>query len=185
MESAAAAPYEFCMKQLSLLALAVTLVSGAWGETGFWQQLTPEERQAAGIESLTAEQQAALDRAATRFAREGARQAREEAKIEARKEAKSEAKAEVKAEASAGVGFNPRTGDDEVIRTRIAGKFNGWSKGTMFQLQNGQSWMAEAGDPRWFPTKMDPEVELRPAGFGSWKLFLVDGGLWVRVKRVR
>jgi hypothetical protein len=57
-----------------LLGMLMTTVGAA--ETGFWGQLTPEERRAAGVEQLTPEQQAALDALAGRYAREGVRQIR-------------------------------------------------------------------------------------------------------------
>ncbi len=45
--------------------LAVIAGAGAAG-TGFWEQLAPAERHAAGLDNLTPEQQAALNRLAER-----------------------------------------------------------------------------------------------------------------------
>ena len=63
----------------------------------------------------------------------------------------------------------------------------GWNKGSTFRLQNGQVWQVDGTpDNRFFPKRVDPEVELRPAGsFGGWKLYVQPEGLWVRVKRIK
>ena len=50
------------MKKISLawLLLAMAMTTTGAAEAGFWRQLTPEERRAAGVEQLTPEQQAAF-----------------------------------------------------------------------------------------------------------------------------
>jgi type IV secretory pathway VirB10-like protein len=74
------------MKRLA--ALFCLLVSLAAAQTAdFYQQLTPEERQAAGIDQLTPAQRAALDASVARFVREGARQEIETAKAKAEADA--------------------------------------------------------------------------------------------------
>jgi len=205
-----------------LLVLFCFLAAAAWADTpGFWQQLTPEERKAAGVDQLTPEQRAALDQAATRFAREGARQqveevkaqaraeaqaaerkaqeatqlaaqkAREEAKAEAkeaarkaREEAKAEAKEEARKKKLAGAGLAARE-DDEVIHTRILGRFEGWTGRTVFYLENGQVWQQSNPDLKYFPDLVDPEVELIPSSWAGWKLKIVKEGLWCKVKRIK
>lgn len=194
-----------------LMALFCVLAVTAWADVpGFWSQLTPDERKAAGIDQLTPEQQAALDQLAQRYTHEGARKeveavkaqaqaetteavkkAREEAKAErseAIKQAKEEAKAEAKAAARksklANAGLAARD-DDEVIKTRILGKFTGWDGHTIFRLENGQVWQQSGPDLKYFPNLVDPEVELIPSSWAGWKLRIVSEGLWCKVRRVR
>jgi hypothetical protein len=186
--------------QVLLISLTMTVATVGAAEAGFWQQLAPEERRAAGLDQLTPEQQAALDQLAGRYAREGARQVREQAKQEARAEVKQEMRAEVKKEvrdevkqemkaeerrqevATAGL---PLEDKEMVIHSRIAGQFNGWSGATVFRLENGQTWVqSNKSDTMWLPTMENPMVEVRPSKLGGWKLYLLDNGLWVRVRRV-
>jgi hypothetical protein len=199
------------MKKISGFLLVFATTMGALSAAGasFWQQLTSEERRAAGVDQLTPEQQAALDQLAGRFAREGARQvreaaktevseqvkaevreqvkaeAREEAKAEVREEVKRELKAEQKAHEEAKSGL-PVDEKNTIIHSRIVGKFHGWSGGTVFHLENGQTWVQmNSSDSLWVPTMENPDVEIRPAGFGGWKLFLGEKGFWLHVRRVK
>ncbi|MBI2512646.1 MAG: hypothetical protein HYV96_11755 [Opitutae bacterium] len=171
------------------------LVAGAFARESFWQSLTPEQRAKAGLENLTSEQQAALDALAERYVSQesehAVHHAREKAIAEVKATAKAEAKAEVKAEfeaekkASIGLAAKPAAGDAETIRSRIAGTFREWGPNTSFRLENGQVWTADRNsESRFFGARENVEVEIRPASFGTWKLFLMPEGLWVRVKRV-
>ncbi len=154
-------------------------------EPGFWQQLTPEERRAAGLEQLTPAQQQALDALAERFAAMAAREVRTQVREEVRSQVRREAAAEEKTKAVARAGL-PAEADRSVIRTRIAGRSNGWSGRTVFRLANGQVWVqTDSSDSFWMPSAENPEVELRPASLGGWKLFLTDRNIWVRVRRVQ
>jgi len=183
------------MNRIQVLFISLTMAVATVGaaEAGFWQQLTPEERRAAGLDQLTPEQQAVLDQLTGRYAREGARQVREQAKQEARAEVKQEVREEVKREmkteektrevAKAGL---PAEDKEVVIRSHIAGKFNGWSGATVFRLENGQVWVqSNKSDTLWVPTMENPEVEVRPSKLGGWKLYLMAKGFWVRVRRVQ
>jgi len=172
------------------LAIFCLVVATASAEPTFWQQMTPEERKAAGIDQLTPAQQAALNAAAARYVKEGARQAVEVIKAEttevvrqAREQAKAEAKAEVRKKKIADAGLAARE-DDEVIRTRIVGEFRGWRGSTTFTLANGQVWQQVDKESRFFSKMVDPEVELIPSRWLGWKMRLVSEGLWIRVKRV-
>ncbi len=156
-------------------------MSAAAAETSFWQQLTPEERQAAGLEPLTAAQQAALDALAARFARANRQQVREEVRAEVKREVAAEQR--TKAVARAGLSA---TDDATIVHTRIVGQSNGWSGTTIFRLENGQVWVqTDSSDRYWMQTVENPEVELRPASLGSWKLFLAGRNVWVHVRRVQ
>ena len=183
--------------QVLFISLTMTVATVGAAEAGFWQQLAPEERRAAGLDQLTPEQQAALDQLAGRYAREGARKVREQAKQEARAEVKQEVKQEVREEVKQEMKAEEKMRDvategllvdhkETVIRSRIEGSFNGWSGATVFRLENGQTWVqSNSNDSMWFPTKESPMVEIRPSKLGGWKLYLLEeDGLWVRVRRV-
>jgi hypothetical protein len=160
----------------AVIFLAIVVAAPA-AAPGFWQQLTPGQRRAAGVEQLTPEQQQVLDSLAELYAGNAARQVREQARQEVRDEVRRELTAENKTKAA---------DDRAVIRTRIAGKTDGWSGATVFRLENGQVWVqTDRGDSYWMPTAENPEVELRPASLGGWKLFFTGQDTWVRVRRVR
>lgn len=163
------------MKKILATGLALLWCGVIWAQDGFWQQLTPDERAAAGLAQLTPEQQSALDRLAARFAQEGARRVREEAKAEALAKAREETHARVGLSAPE---------EEQVIRSRIKGPFKGWVHNQLFTLENGQRWKVVDKESRWFPTTNDPEVQIEPGLLGSWKLRIVSEGLWVRVRRV-
>ena len=153
----------------------------AAAETSFWRQLTPEERRAAGLEQLTPEQQAALDTLASRYAQASSQQVREEVRAEVKREVAAEQK--TKAVARAGLSTADNT---TIVHTRIVGPSNGWSGTTIFRLENGQVWVqTDSTDRFWMQTVESPEIELRPASLGGWKLFLAGRNVWVHVRRVR
>jgi hypothetical protein len=88
-------------------------------------------------------------------------------------------------------GFKPEDGllagggDRGEIVSSIDGAFDGWSKGTVLKLANGQWW--EITDDRSFaiPETMNPGVTISPAMLGSW-LLKVDGfNRSARATRVR
>lgn len=60
---------------------------------------------------------------------------------------------------------------DDTITSQIAGEFNGWERGTVLTLQNGQKW--RVSDDRSFTVRKplaSPEVSVKPGFLGSWTL---------------
>lgn len=190
------------MKKLLVLGCCGWLALVGRAAESFVQQLTPEERRAAGLDTLTPTQQAALDALADRFAKEGARvtedRVREETKVEvakvreeskaevakAREETRTTVEKEVKQRETAQAG-RPVKIEAQVVASRIKGTFRGWNGRTLFALENGQQWVqTDPEDTYWAPVQQSPEVEVRPSGFGGWKLQVMPNGHWVRVKRV-
>lgn len=180
------------MKKILALAAAASLAVAGFAAS-FVQQLTPEERAAAGLDRLTAEQAAALDALAERYAREGAKvvvaQVREEARAEVakvREETKAVVEHEVKKREESKFGLFGIKGHEESIKTRVAGPFKGWSGRTLFNFVNGQQWVqSDTSDIYSVPVQDSPEVEIVQSGIGGWKLYLTSNGRWVRVKRVK
>lgn len=174
------------MDHLRLFLLLLAWQGPLLAADGFWQQLTPEERQAAGYEQLSPEQRAAIDRLAARFAESRARPAVQAARKTAREEGRAEAEAAALAKKKASLGLAPREDDEtEVVRTQIVGEFRGWTGRTLFKLANDQVWVQDQSESRFFPLMIDPEIEIRPSRLGGWKMTLLKEGLWIRVKRVR
>jgi hypothetical protein len=183
---------------MQTLLFGLALIAGAAvARAGFWEQLTPAERRAAGLDRLTPEQQAALNRLAERYLHPGAapvseetRQAiREETKQEVREQVRAEVKQELQAEgrkkAAAQAGL-PAEESQTVIRTQLVGEFHGWSGATVFRLANGQVWVqSNSTDRYWAPTMQNPEVEIRSSKLGGWKLYLMDKAVWLRVRRMK
>ncbi len=174
------------MKFFRTVALLVGLSLPLLAADDFWQHLTPEERQAAGFDQLSAEQRALIDRLARRYAEARANQTIPVVAEKAREEGRAEARAAALEKKKATIGLAPREDDEtEVIRTRISGEFRGWTGRTRFTLANDQVWQQDQSESRFFPLVVDPEVEIRPSRLGGWKMTLLKEGLWIRVKRVR
>jgi len=174
------------MKRGMVIGLFLACSGVAIAADEFWQQLTAEERVAAGIDQLTTEQRTVLDRLAARFGKEGARHAVAIAQEKGRQEGQAQAQQAAQEKKKASIGLAPREDDEtEVVRTHIMGDFRGWEGKSTFQLANGQVWQQLPGESRNFPKMVDPEVEIRPSRAGGWKMTLVKEGLWIRVKRIR
>src|SRR3954462_10591320 len=153
------------MKKFLALGFVSWLALGGFAAGSLLQQLTPDERHAAGLDQLTPAQQAALDKLAERFATEGARvtesrvreetqaevtkaqaaaqgevaKAHEEAEVEvakAREETKVQVEIETKKKQAAAVGLAPPKSAEETVHSQIKGAFEGWSGRTLFTLEN-------------------------------------------------
>jgi hypothetical protein len=73
--------------------------------------------------------------------------------------------------------------EEEGLRTRIVGEFNGWSGDTLFRLENGQVWKQRLPG-QWHYRAHAPEVELRKNFMGYWMLHVLGTDRAVGVTRV-
>lgn len=74
--------------------------------------------------------------------------------------------------------------EDKIIRSRISGKFYGWKKGAIFQLENGQVW--EQRNTTLWKTNMDnPEVVIRKNLIGNYDMEVVDAKRKIGVTRIK
>lgn len=135
-------------------------------------KLTPAEFKAAGLDKLSAQEIAALDAALQRHTagpppKRGPEPARDALfGAETLPAAKSAA-----APAS--------------IHTRIAGRFDGWTGKTVFDLENGQRWQQRIPDTYVAPRSLEsPEVVLERGAFG-YRLVIVELRHHVPVKRIQ
>jgi len=69
------------------------------------------------------------------------------------------------------------------ITAYVVGGFTGWERGTVFQLDNGQSWEVQ-GSARFAYGGPDRPVTIRRAAFGSFMLSPDDLNRSVRVRRI-
>jgi hypothetical protein len=73
----------------------------------------------------------------------------------------------------------------DAIESRIAGDFKGWRRYTMFNLENGQRWQADASDDYVSPPTPAPKVRIFPGMFNTFWMEIEGVGPRVRVKPVR
>ena len=71
----------------------------------------------------------------------------------------------------------------EVIQSRIAGPFTGYSGRTTFTLENGQRWVQSQRDTAYFPKIDSPPVIIVKSGFG-YRMYIAGGGA-IRVSLIR
>ncbi len=100
--------------------------------------------------------------------------------------ASSTAAATAKAEARFGAEVLPRrteTDSPESIRSRIVGVLDGWQKGDIFRLENGQVWKC-IDDRGSFQTMSNPEVGIRRGFLGSYFMRFEGTNTQLRVRRI-
>ncbi len=74
----------------------------------------------------------------------------------------------------------------EVMESRLAGDFKGWSGRTTFRLENGQIWgQANSDQYSYTPALKSPKVKLSPAAMGTFWLNIEGVNQRCRVKPVK
>ncbi|WP_176693163.1 hypothetical protein [Arenimonas terrae] len=165
-----------------LVIVLMTLATFARADDRAWvdleQRLSAEQRAATGLDTLTPEQLALLNR----LLREQAT-----ALVEA---ARSEAKAEARAEGqAAGTQRDPDPSRfiglaDEPITARVQGEITGWKEGDEFRLDNGQVWKVLKGHFRLREAMVSPQVVVMPGVAGRWFLQVHEDLPKARVYRI-
>jgi hypothetical protein len=73
----------------------------------------------------------------------------------------------------------------ESLPARIVGTFREWQPGTVFRLDNGQTWRVTGEDSGYYPhVPENPEVVITKTFFGGYVMDLRDVSRKVKVKRV-
>lgn len=82
-------------------------------------------------------------------------------------------------------GLQDSVDSDQPIRSRIVGTFTGWEGDTIFELENGMVW--EQIDNKTFVSREmeNPEVEIQPGFFGSWRIQVEGYNTRAQVRRIR
>jgi hypothetical protein len=167
------------MKMAKLWLLALLLAAGAAMAGDRYvpieQRLSAEQRRATGIDTLSVEQLAALNKILSGE--------HEYAQIEATAKAEAELKSKPQGDpAAAGgtlAGFN-----DEPIRSRLVGSVSGWEPGTEFKLENGQTWKVLKGNMKLRKPMQAPEIIVVPGLMGRWFLQVHEDFPKARVYRI-
>jgi len=158
------------MNKITLgLALALTLVSACAAAAAPYvnieQRLTPEQRHATGLDTLTPAQLEQLN-------------------LVLRDEAKKTAPADkprLPEDSSNGTFLGL---DQETIKSRLKGSLSGWEPGTEFQLENGQTWKVLKGSMKLRKPMDAPEILVIPGFAGRWFLQVDEDLPKARVYRV-
>lgn len=153
---------------LAVVACCVVVAASQWVDIE--RRLTPEQLRATGLDTLTAEQLALLNRLLREDAGTSPPVVREDA------EAKAYARA------SSGnwlLGLN-----DGPIVTRVVGTLGGWEPGTEFELANGQRWKVLKGRYTLRKPLESPEVRIVPGAAGRWFFRIDEDTPGARVYRI-
>lgn len=169
------------MPSLRHLMVAVLLACAApvaLAQQALEQQMTAEEFRAAGLDKLSADELANLNRWLQGQVQQEAAAVTGQAVEQARAEGREQARLEAESEA---VG---RSGSRETIQSTIAGEFTGFGRGQRYALENGQVWEQTDG-ARLDGVRLDsPAVTITPGVFSSWTLRVEGYNSRAKVKRV-
>lgn len=165
--------------RLCIFLLACALCSGAAAQQSFSsleERMTAKEFRDAGLDKLSEEELAALNRwIRMRSLAEG------EVPEGLARQAES---SERRQEGEDRRGFN-ESDRDAPIEARIEGRFSGWTGNTQFELDNGMVWRQAEADQFAMPATENPQVTVSPGMFGAWYLSVEGYSRRVRVERVR
>lgn len=135
------------------------------------RRLTPEQLHATGLDTLSPEQRALLDRLLSESQGQAVEDARAQARADAEIEAAAQRRQHEEAAAQAPRGPGRFVGlDDGPIKARIAGDVSGWQPGDVFTLDNGQQWKILKGSLSLRTPLHAPEVRVVPGIAGRWFL---------------
>jgi len=185
------------MKQCLWLVFLVATAAGLAEEKSFSRAISPADFESVGLNQLSPAQLKHLDELINAFKNPdvaAARRVAEEA-VAAQKAAEAEvkaAKAEVAESKKSNQGFLAKAKvllvpgtkiEYAVIKSTVAGKFEGWGGQTVFALANGQRWQVINRDDHYFTPPMDDvEVEVSAASFGGYWMDFPALNVRVRVK---
>lgn len=74
---------------------------------------------------------------------------------------------------------------NERIDSRIVGTFEGWTGDTEFVLENGMVWEQTGNDRYRMRVMENPEVTIRPGLLGGWELQVEGYNVRTKVRRIR
>ncbi len=131
-------------------------------------RLTPEQRHATGLDTLSPAQLQLLNS----LLRD------ESAKIETAAKAEAAHADETKSHAWT-VGL-----DSAPIKSRLKGSISAWEPGTVFELENGQTWKVLKGAVKLPKTLQSPEVVVVPGIAGRWFMQIDEDMPKPRVYRI-
>ncbi len=162
------------MTPLRFAALLLFALSPALAAADFVdieQRLTPEQRHATGLDTLSPQQLALLNRLL-----------REQAAAAAPAAAGDASASRPAAPPRPGAGLIGL--DDAPIHSRVKGTVTAWAPGSEFVLENGQTWKVLKGSATLRAPLQNPEIEVIPGLAGRWFLQVDKNLPKARVYRV-
>lgn len=174
------------MPRLRLLIAAFVLVClapAAFAQQTLQQRMTAEEFRAAGLDKLSADELASLDRWLQRQVQEDTSVAVEQAVEQAREEGREQARQEAAA-APAATRPAPVAAAEGPVQSRIAGEFNGFGRGQRYTLDNGQVWEQTDASRLEGVRLSNPAVTITSGVFGTWYLRVEGYNTRAKVRRV-
>lgn len=149
---------------LALFVIALAAVAGG-GYVAIEKRLTPTQMQETGLAGLSADQLARLNEI-----------------LRGDGETQSQAPADRTGEDRGAISYIGM--DVERITTRLKGSVSSWEPGTVFELENGQTWKVLKGNLKLRKTLLAPEVVLVPGIAGRWFLQIEEDAPKARVYRI-
>lgn len=134
---------------------------------GLQKAMPSEDYEAAGLPKLNEEERARLDEFLRRYLSSSNEKVAEKAATQAVDRAVKESRA-----------ISP-----QVIQSRIAGPFTGYTGHTIFTLENGQRWAQSQAISRYFGKTDSPMVSIVKGTLG-YRMYIVGGGD-IRVQQVK
>lgn len=167
------------MKRVLVLLCLVLVCDSVLSQEGFSsveERMTGQEFTAAGLDKLTDEELAALNR----WLRDHS-----VATLDT-----PVARGRVSGEAALGTVADKRgfEGDDtnkDTIVSPLVGEFKGWDGDTVFELENGMIWKQDETDTYVTRTLVNPVVTIKSGMFNSWRLSVEGYNKWVKVERIQ
>lgn len=162
----------------ALLAAALIACSApaALAQESIQRQMTTEEFAAAGLDKLSAAELESLNRWLLRQVQEESSAAADQAREEERRQARVDS-----AGRKDGGAFSAGR---EAFQTNIVGEFNGFGRGRLYTLANGQVWEQTDSSRLDGVRRTDPQVTISPGALGSWYLRLEGFSTRAKVRRV-
>ncbi|MEO8461255.1 MAG: hypothetical protein ABI451_12065 [Dokdonella sp.] len=145
------------------------------------QRLTPEQRHATGLDTLSPAQLELLNS----LLRDDS--ARTTAEADETRSGKTQVDEASVTERSADEGRSHAWSiglDSDPIKTRLKGPIREWGPGTVFELENGQTWKVLKGRMKLRETLQNPEVIVVPGFAGRWFMQIDEDAPKPRVYRI-
>ena len=179
----------------SLPALAVVAMTVAFSGVAFAQdsdapieeRMSTAERQATGINKLTADELAALNAWLSRQQAEVVEREVAEATqaIEAQQQQREESQDRRGLRERIADVFAGDDNDSDTITSRLVGTFDGWDGETVFELENGMVWRQAETNLYTVRATTNPEVVIRRGLFDRWRLQVKGYNKRLTVERVK
>mgnify|MGYP006438302315 FL=1 len=178
----------FSLPALAVVAMTVALSGVAIAQDSdapIEERMSTAERQATGINKLTADELAALNAWLSRQQAEVVEREVAEATqaIEAQQQEEAQDRRGLR-ERIAGV-FTGDDNDSDTITSRLVGTFDGWDGETVFELENGMVWRQAETNLYTVRATTNPEVVIRRGLFDRWRLQVKGYNKRLTVERVK